>query len=222
MIITRRDVALIRDLTLSHILSRDQILDLGYFGSVTRANTRLRGLVALELVKRLSTPFFGQGLYIATKRSAELVGENISPLLKSRFDSPRFVQHALAVTNCRVALTGKSGGEWRFEQQLWRKLDRHEVRPDGLILASLPTFVEVDMGHVSAAKFKAKLAGYRAIADSATCQTLYGFPSFRLLTITSGPLRARHLRNLLSGDTGFDYRVQTFADLGVAPITAWS
>lgn len=222
MIITRRDVSLLRDLALSHVLSRDQVLALGYFGSVTRANTRLRGLIELGFVRRLSTPFFGQGLYSATKRATDLVGENIAPLLASRLGSPRFLQHALAVTNSRIALVAKSGGEWRFEQQLWRKANRHEIRPDGLILASFPTFVEIDMGHVAPAKFKAKLAGYQALAETGICQSLYGFESFRLLTITSGSLRAHHLRRLLPPNAGFDFRVQTFEDIGVARTSSWS
>jgi len=219
--LTRRDVAVIRDLALSHVLSRDQLIGLGYFGSVTRANTRLRGLAAMNLAKRLSTPFFGQSLYVATKNAADIVGANVSTLLSARSGSPRFIQHALATTDARMALVKKAGYEWRFEQQLWRKVGRHEVRPDGLLLASIPTFIEIDLGHTAKEKFKTKLCGYQALADGNACQTLYGFPTFRLLTLTTGNLRARHLSNLLVGPA-FEYRVQTFADLGVAPTLPWS
>lgn len=222
MRITHRDVRLIRDMVLSHLLSRDQIIGLRYFNSVARANSRLRSLVALKLVDRLATPFFGQSLYIATRRSVEIVGDKISPLLGSRAGSPRFVQHALTVTDVRIALQVKTGGEWRFEQQLWRKCDRFEIRPDGLLNASHPTFIEVDMGHVSAAKFKAKLRAYHALTQSTLCNELYGFTSFRLLTLTTGQLRARHLRHLMESVGGFDFRVQTVAEIGVAMINPFS
>jgi len=209
-------------MALSQLLSRDQILGLHYFGSVTRANTRLRSLIELGLVDRLETPFFNQSLYVSTRRAMEVVGEKISPLIGARVGSPRFVQHALTVTNTRIALMTKSGGDWRFEQQLWRKFDRFETRPDGLLIASQPTFVEVDMGHVSPAKFKAKLRAYEALARSEACQDLYGFSSFRLLTVTTGSLRARHLRHLTQSGCGFESRVQTFAELGVTPINPFS
>lgn len=221
MKLTRRDIAVLSDLVLSHVLSRDQLIELGYFGSVCRTNTRMKSLVAEGFAKRLSTPFFGQGLYLAAKGSCEIVGDRVSTLLASRSGSPRFIQHALATTETRIALIKKSGGEWRFEQQLWRQVGRHEVRPDGLLLASTPTFVEVDMGHVAPSKFKAKLTGYQVLAMEGTCQALYGFPTFRLLTVTTGDLRARHLRHLVS-ELDFEHRVQTFSDLGVAQTPHWS
>lgn len=222
MRITYRDVRLLRDLALSHALSRDQIVELGYFGSVTRVNTRLRGLRSVGFVERLETPFFSQSLYTATKRAADVVGERVSPLLESRKGSPRFLRHALSVTNVRLALLAKAEGEWRFEQQLWRKLERTEVRPDGLFVGSSAVFVEVDLGHVSPAKFKQKLLSYQALAHSGKCQALYGFPTFRLLTVTTGELRARHLRRLLPPDAGYEFLVRTLNEVGAAPIPSWS
>jgi len=222
MRVTMRDIRLVRDMALSHLLSRDQIIGLNYFGSVTRANTRLRSLIEIDLVDRLETPFYGQSLYIATKRAANVLGDKVSASLEARVGSPRFVQHSLTVTNTRIALTAKSGGDWRFEQQLWRKFDRFEIRPDGLLLASQPTFIEVDMGHVAPSKFRAKLLSYEALAQSRSCQDLYDFPSFRLLTVTPGSNRARHLRHLCPSNPGFEYRVQTFAEIGVAPISPFS
>lgn len=53
---TERDIKLVRDIALSHIVSRDQVIDLGYFDSVTRCNSRLRGLVAADAVRKVSTP----------------------------------------------------------------------------------------------------------------------------------------------------------------------
>jgi hypothetical protein len=216
---------LLRELALSHVLCRDHFLELGYFNSITRANTRLRELKRLELLRRLETPFFGQSLYMATKRAAEVVDARISSLIAGRTSSPRFVQHALSVTNVRIALQRKSSAAWRFEQQLWRKIQGSkglELRPDGLLMASLPIFVEVDMGRASAPRFKEKLTGYQALARSGQCQSLYGFSQFRVLVVTTGPLRSRHLRRLQPSDAGFELLVQTFDEVGATPITPWS
>lgn len=225
MRLTRRDHSLIRDLALSHVLTRDQILGLGYFSSITRVNTRMRSLVSLGLVKGLRTPFHQQRLYVAGNKASEVVESRIERLLSSRAESPRFLQHALAVTNVRVALLKRGEGEWRFEQQLWRKTvspRSFEVRPDGLFLGKSPIFIEVDMGHVAPAKFKEKLLGYRELALSGSCESLYGFSTFRLLTVTSGSRRARHLRRLLPQNAGFEFMTQTFEEVGAAPIAPWS
>jgi len=223
--ITARDVRLVRDIALSHVLSRDQILHLRYFGSATRANTRLRGLVKLQLLIRYETAFYSQGLYIPGPRAADVTGERIARIIEGRSGSPRFLQHALSVTNVRIALLSKSEGQWRYEQQLWRASEeapRFEVRPDGLFIASAPIFVEVDLGHVAPAKFAEKLKSYARLADSGNCVSLYGFPSFRLLTVTTGNLRARHLRRLLPQDAGFEHLVQTFEEVGAATPSNWS
>lgn len=226
MRVTARDVRLVRDLALSHVLSRDQIIELGYFDSVTRVNTRLRELVRLDLVRHLDTPFFSQRLYAAGCKAGDVVGGRIANLISSRSPSPRFLQHALATTNVRIALMRKSPeGLWRFEQQLWRKLSGStptEIRPDGLFLAKHPIFVEVDMGHVAPAKFKEKLLGYRALAHSGQCRSLYGFDSFNLLVVTTGSLRSRRLHHLLPANPGFAFLAQTFSEVGAPSISTWS
>ncbi|MCL4285814.1 MAG: replication-relaxation family protein [Fimbriimonadaceae bacterium] len=223
--ITRRDVSVLRDLALSHVLSRDQLMQLGYFGSITRANTRTRELVRLGFARRLESPFFSQSLFMVTKQASDVVGERISGLIENRAASPRFVQHAMSVTNVRIALSSKSNGTWRFEQQLWRTLKgstRIEVRPDGLYQASQPIFIEVDMGHASATRFKEKLTAYEALARSGQCQALYGFNQFRVLTVTTGSLRSRHLVRLQPPNAGFEFLVRTFEEVGATPISPWS
>ncbi len=223
--ITRRDITVLRDLALSHVLSRDQLIELTHFGSITRANTRMRDLIGLGFAKRLESPFFGQSLFMVTKQASDVVGERISGLIENRASSPRFVQHAMSVTNVRIALSRKSNGTWRFEQQLWRTLKgstRVEVRPDGLYQATQPIFIEVDMGHASATRFKEKLAAYQALARSGQCQAMYGFNQFRVLTVTTGSLRSRHLQRLLPANAGFEFLVRTFEEVGATRITPWS
>lgn len=225
MRLTPRDIALLRLLAFLMVMSRDQILKFGLFTSVTRLNTRLRQLIKLGLIRRLDTSFFTQSLYILGPKAHEVLTGQEASLAKSRSVSPRFIQHALTVTDVRLALTGRSDGEWRYEQTLWRKLpglDTYEIRPDGLLIGKVPIFVEVDLGHVSLPKFRKKLVAYRALALSGSCQYLYGFSDFRLLVVTTGKLRSRHLSRQLPSDPGFELLVQTFDDLGVAPTPNWS
>lgn len=168
---------LLRDLTLSHVLSRDQVIELGYFGSVTRTNTRLRELRELGLVRTLDTPFFAQRLYAVSATASEVVGPRIAPLTATRTGSPRFLQHALSVTNTRIVLLGRGGERWLFEQQARTTFTfggkDWDVRPDGIAVEKgthLP--VEVDLGHVAPAKFKEKLASYHAFVESGTSEGL--------------------------------------------------
>lgn len=222
MRLTDRDLKLVKDLALSHLMSRDQIIEL-YFGSVTRANTRLRQLTKIGLVRRLETPFYSQSIYVPGRLAHEVAGERISKLIEHRAGSPRFVRHALQTTEVRIALTRK-GSEWRFEQQLWRTFlfgKSFEVRPDGMLLSSIPVFVEVDLGHVSPAKVKEKVLGYQALAQSGLCQELYKTNQFRLLFATTGGLRSRRLRALVP-NPGFELLCQTLEEIGARQIPNWS
>ena len=210
MKLTVRDKQLLDDLALSHVLSRDQMLELGYFGSVTRVNTRLRELTRGGFVQALDTPFFAQRLYCCDKGAKDVVSSRVSKLISARQSTPRFLQHALAITNVRIALNRKGMKEWWAEQELWRNLGGIEIRPDGLAHAQGPI------------KFQAKLLAYAALASSGDCERLYAFSSFRLLTVTTGPLRARRLRQLLPPDSGFSHLVQTFEEIGAAKVSSWS
>lgn len=226
MRITERDVRLIRDIALSHVLSRDQILALGYYSSVTRLNSRLRELSAEHLVKRLESPFFGQSLYMAGRSASQVAGANVERLILSRASSPRFIQHALSTTNVRIALQGKGTGQWRFEQQLRLAFttDRqYEIRPDGMFLRDTdPLLIEVDLGHVNPSKFREKLRVYRTFVKSGTCQVHFGTTAFDLLVVTTGHTRSRRLSQLMPQNPGFSARFTTFDELAVPRVSSWS
>jgi len=227
MQLTARDVQLVRDIALSHVLSRDQVLGLGYFATVTRVNTRLRELASIGAVKVLETPFFAQHLYGVGPRAEALLGERISRIVAGRTGSPRFLQHALTVTNVRIALKGKGLTEWRFEQQVRAAFTYQsrawDVRPDGLVRSGdNATAVEVDLRHVTPSKIKEKLDGYQAFARSGDAGKQWQVESFRLLLVTTGTLRASRLRRLAPPAPAFDYRCVTLADLGITPVGGWS
>lgn len=228
MRITSRDVKVLKDMALSHVLTRDQVILLGYFHTVTRANRRLKQLSDIGLVQRLDTPFFGQGLYSVTTHATEILGERIGAIVSSRSGSPRFIQHALSITNTRIRLQARGAVSWNFEQQLRRVFtfagNRYEIRPDGLAIfdSDRHLAVEVDLGHVAPAKFEEKLHAYNAFVASGYCQRLWGVPTFRLLTLTPGKVRSERLQDLTPAKCSFEHYSTTFEEFGVPSVGAWS
>lgn len=225
MKLTDRDIRLVRDIALSHVLSRDQMIELGYFTSVSRCNRTLARLKTSGLVTTLTTPFFGQRLSVAGSKAKEVVGEKIARLLAFRQPTPRFLQHSLAVTEVRVALLKQGGTGWRFEPQLKHafayKGALHEVRPDGLIcLEGEQVLLEVDLGHVSARKFREKLLTYKRYWDSGSFRATYGNQPLRVLTLSTTPLRCHHLAALATSTESF--RFATFESIGVSAPGGWS
>lgn len=227
MRLTLRDHRLIRDMALSHVLSRDQVIALRYFSSVTRANTRLRELRSLGLVRRIETPFFGQALYSVGPKAKEVLGERIGQIVAGRTGSPRFLQHAISVTFVRIALIDRGATAWRFEQQLRSTFEyfgrTYEVRPDGMVIGCSGLIaIEVDLGHVAPTKFKAKLDAYEAFVRCGEAKRQWHHDSFKLLTITTGPLRASRLKRLVPRDCPNEFAFMTFDQLGLPKVGSWS
>lgn len=227
MRLTPRDTKLVRDLVLSHVLSRDQIIGLGYFSSVTRANTRLRQLTELGLVKRLATPFFGQSLYCADSDAAVVLGQRMSSIFQGRTGSPRFLQHALSLTNVRMNLLGRGARAWRFEQQARTTFvhggKEYDIRPDGLAVMEKGLLViEADLGHVAPAKFHEKLISYTAFIKSGECIRAWHSKDFAVLAVTTGHLRAKRLAQLMPKSAPFEFIAETYDQLGISLTGGWS
>lgn len=225
MTLTDRDLRLIRDVCLSHVMSRDQILALGYFTSVSRANRRLSALASAHYLKILQLPFKLQRLYVSGTKSPNVVGPRIASVIRGREGTPRFLQHSLAVTEIRIANLDIDS-EWRFEVQV-RDQFRFgprivEVRPDGAILSdSSVQFVEADLGNVSTAKFAAKIGGYSRYLKSDRYWSSYGDRASSVLIVTTGSRRMQHLHAILPNrETCFEIR--TFEEIGAAAVGGWS
>lgn len=227
MVITPRDADLVRELALSHVLSRDQILALGMFGSITRVNTRLRVLRELGIVRRIETPYFSGSLYVPGVNAPEVLSDRTARLIATRQPSPRFLRHALSVTNIRIALTSKGATEWRHEPMLWRTFEvagkTLEVRPDGMAITPKgPVLIECDMGHVSPSKFASKLVVYHEFQNGGHTKRLYGFDNFNLLIVTTGKLRAERLLKLAPAGCSYGFLAKTFESAGVSMVGGWS
>jgi len=225
--LTDRDRKLVRDLVLSHVMSRDQFIALGYFGSVTRCNTRLRELKEAGMVRTIDTPFHVQHLYAAGKKAPQIVGERLSGLAASRTASPRFLQHALCVNNVRIRMVEK-GATWRFEQQATATFryggKDWQVRPDGLAVRADSSLVavEIDLGHVAPSKFAEKLRAYDAFVVSRECQSAWRAPRFDVLTVTTGKIRANSLAKQRPKEAAFALTCLPFEKLGIQFAGGWS
>ncbi|MBS1703667.1 MAG: replication-relaxation family protein [Armatimonadetes bacterium] len=227
MRVTERDVRLVKDVALSHVLSRDQIIGLGYFDSVSRANRRLSQLISARYVRIVTTSFHAQRLYMVGANASEICGERIGSLLGTRAQSPQFLQHALAVTNVRLRLIEQGATDWRFEQQIRDLITFgdtiYQVRADGLVMGVLgPVFLEVDLGHVSSNSFGKKLKGYDVYAKSGRFEAVYGSKVLRLLVVTTGHLRMAHLHESAKCFSQVSVVFKTFAELALDVPGGWS
>lgn len=225
MRITERDVRLIRDVALSHTLSRDQLIKLGYFRSVSRCNRTMTRLSMSGFVKPLLTPFHGQRLYSATVEATGIVGARIAQLLTNRPTSPRFLLHCLSVTEVRIAVLDSGAEAWRFEAQLRHSFAFHgrayEVRPDGMaVIEGQPTLIEVDLGHCSSSKLSRKLLAYRNYELCGAFERAYNSSELRVLTFTTSERRKRHFEALAQADERFG--CLTFSEAGVSVPEIWS
>jgi hypothetical protein len=181
----------------------------------------------MGLVRRIETPFFGQSLYMVGPKAKDIVGDRIARLIAHRTGSPRFLQHALCVTNVRIALISQGTTTWRFEQQVSSSFrfgtTEYQVRPDGVTLGDRGmTVVEVDLGHIAPAKFANKLKAYDMFIASGECSRLWNVCSFVVLTITTDKLRASRLKRLLPKKCAFSLICQTLDEFGVPHIGSWS
>ncbi len=220
-------MALLKDLALSHVLSRNQIIALGYFTSVTRLNTRLRKLRESGMVRTLPTPFFQQSLYAVDQQAKPFMGDRLNTLIANRGPSPRFLQHALSITNVRISLSQRGATAWRFEQQLWTAFDylgsHFIVLPAGMaVIGNDRLLIEVDLGHVAPLKFRQKLLAYDAFLLSGACKRLWGMDAYSLLTVTTGKQRARTLSKLMPSGAAVSMQVKLFEELGATFEGCWS
>ena len=226
MRLTERDIRLLKDIALSQVLSRDQIIRLGYFCSVSRCNRRLTQLADAGLLRFLETPFFSQRLFSVHERAKSFLDDaRIAQILTNRRASPMFLRHSLSVTESRIALVAKGAERWRFEVQVHHRFSHRgrswEVRPDGMVwLSGSPLLIEVDLGHVALPKLAQKLRAYREYALCGAFERAYSAGNGRILVLTTGDRRKAHISRL-AGDEGL-FQVQTFRAEGIPLVGGWS
>jgi len=240
----RRDIRLIAEIFLNRAMRRSQIIDLGFFGSVGRANARLLRLTRAGLLRRVRLPIETNGqqfVYRAGTGAARILAEDLQTdeaavLRRLGQISPLCLAHTLRIVDVRLAIQravtarGLTIAKWLPEL-----LCRHEyetrtgsgawraqvLKPDAYVEISAggrswPHFVEVDLGHVSASRFVEKLQGYGRYLSSGIFEESYGASAFDVLVVTTGEGRGEHLGRLDGVSPGSAPRlwVTTFSALG--------
>lgn len=200
MRITERDLKLLHEIAMHSVLSRDQVIALGFFKSVPRANARLGGLYRVGLLGRAQlepTLAFVQSLYYVRKAAIEFLDERVANLVAARKLCPTFIQHALMVVNVRLVLERCGGADWLHECQIRHRYkvnsgQEEDFRPDGMMtFGHTMLFIEADRGNASLKRIKGKLETYENYVDHGLFQQTYGASSLALLFVTTGYRRSR-------------------------------
>lgn len=225
MRITERDRRLLADIALQEAMTREQIVRLGYFTSLQRANARLlelRKAGLLRLVHLSPTLETRRHIYAVASGAAPYVDERVASLLRSRSSRPRHIEHSLAVVNVRLELARLGVDRWLAEPQARHRYQvaqgsrrlACDFRPDGLaMVGNAAIFIEADQGQTSLPRFREKLKTYSEYVRHGTFASTYGAKEAYLLVVTTGALRKRHLSAILSAAAPVPATVETHLSL---------
>jgi protein involved in plasmid replication-relaxation len=228
--LTERDRRLLSLVARFHLLSRDQLMALTPFGSLTRANTRLKALVHIGLLNRKSLPVYpghgsAQSLYYLGKKAAGVVQLNDRSLASQRRQISRWelrqVEHVRAanqvLADFMTALdcSGHSKLEvFRSEPELRQAFFDRALVPDGWIAwisggRRFNCFIEVDLHHEGLTEWRQKVLAYLDYAESGLHQERFGFAGFRTLVLAKSAARLSNLQQIAI----YAGRLFLFADL---------
>lgn len=238
IVLMARDRRVIEHVWRFRLLSRDQLMVLGPFQSVTRANTRLARLVRARLLSRKTLPVYpGQGgaqaLYAVGSATARALGKDPVEGLRQARQAARWdaqhTAHLLAANQVLIeflALTNRSSDpkvlNFQTEAELRRQfLDRRLV-PDGWIAWAhngrrFNCFIEVDLHHEGLREWRKKVLDYLAYGESGFHQELFHFQACRVLVLTRSRPRLDHIRRLAE-PAGRMFLFATLADIRSSPV----
>jgi hypothetical protein len=235
MRLTARDRSLITMVALHGAASGRQLVALGRFGSVCRANRRLRLLFDGGYLRRTfvaAGAYAAETIYLLGSAGASVAAEetclDYTELQRQGRRQPErmFLEHHLAVLAVRLAaediplnavlLEYRSETECRHEYTL--RGERVLIKPDGFLLVeqanqAFAFFVEVDRGTVSLPQMRELFGRYRRYGSDGAFGAAYDLPSFEVLVVTSaGDRRIAHLADL-AHKARLPVRLATFDDL---------
>jgi hypothetical protein len=214
MLLTDRDLRLLRAFPEAKLLDREQIQQLFTFGSITRVNDRLSKLHAAGLLRRyfLGTAAGGRkALYALSPRGAAAIGRD-KVWKFQRADGELlvgdvFVEHQLAVNWCWISL--KCGPEsslirfLRFNEPISPSLP---LAPDGYAELKVrdvvqPVFLEVDLGTETSRVWDRKIELYLKLAASGEFQRIFQQPRFKVPVVCTSERRMESLRRIVRKHT---------------------
>ncbi len=213
--ITARDRRMIEFLHRFRLLTRDQIMAVAPFHSLTRANTRLAALTRAGVLSRKHLPIYpghgsAQSLYHLGRKAADVVPVDAGSVLQqvrqvSRWDL-RQVEHVRAANGVLIGLytaLSRAHSDVRFETEpeLRNKFQGRTLVPDGWIAWAAEgkrfnCFLEIDLHHEGLTDWREKVLGYQTYADSGEHEGQFGFRGFRVLVLAQTARRLSGLRQV--------------------------
>lgn len=224
--ITHRDRSIIAVVAQHGAASRDQLMALGLFTSVSRANRRLRLLCDARFLRRtyLATgPNRTETIYVLGQAGSSVAVEesDLDPTEMKRqgqrMPERTYLEHHLLGLSVRLDAERVTGGvrlvEFRSEPECRHEYEvangarsqRRLIKPDAYALFArdgelLPTFIEVDRGHVSLPQMASMFARYGDYLKDGAFTDAYGYTTGTLFTVavitTAGRRRIDHLRRI--------------------------
>jgi hypothetical protein len=215
MLVTSRDRELLEFVYRFRLLSRDQIMALVGFKSLTRANSRLAKLVKAKLLVRKHLPIIpghggAQALYHLASSSGRVLTTDPATIIAqsrraSRWDV-RQVNHVIAANAILVAFISAARSRpgvqvlgFRTEPELRAAFLGRPFVPDGWFAWAqdgrrFNSFIEVDLGHEGQVQWRKKVFDYLAYSESGLHQETFSFRSFRVLVVAATRARLENLR----------------------------
>ncbi len=214
IMLTGRDIALLRYLMEAKLLDREQIQLLLDFKSVTRVNDRLLRLHAAGLLHRyfLGTRAGGRkAIYGLSKRGANTIGHAAFWKLQRAEDEllvgEAFVEHQLAVNWCWVSGKCTPNANLirfvRFNEPVAKAIplipDGYaELNPTGELQ---PVFLEVDLGTETSRVWDRKVELYLRLATSGEFQQVFSQQRFKVAVVCTSQRRLEILRRVIHKHT---------------------
>ncbi len=215
-----RDRQVLAETFLSRVVRRDDLIGLGFFGSVPRCNARLLALKGegyLRAKSHLGGAELRAPLYLCSAKGVRVAAAELEIAPDEAIEAHRAgvrdlaIRHALKCTDLRLQfkrdLTEREPlclAEWSQEF-----LCHHEfttsgnrtvvIKPDALAVLECEgqthhLFIEADLGNAAVPKYREKINRYRQYEATGAFAEAYGAESFSVLTVTTDE---RRLTNLL-------------------------
>ncbi len=237
--LTDRDRGLIKTVAFHGAASRGQLMALGYFKSVSRANRRLRQLFDCNYLRRTqvaSGPYSLETVYLLGPKGVSIVAESA---ITNRLELSRHAQrppqrsyldHHLGVLSLRIAMQLTPHGT-RLNEFLTEPECRHEyeivkgsrkikriIKPDGFADIQFfkrrsVFFIEFDRGNCSIPQMRGVFEHYAAYMREGAFQSVYKENMFEVLVVTTaGKRRIDHLV-AVAKSCGINVRFATMEDI---------
>jgi hypothetical protein len=224
VVLQPRDREFLKELSLLSVADHEQAMIVAGFGSISRANRRMRQLTQAGLLRRF---FLGSGggrkaLYSLSEKGAQVAGVPAHGLRRSQgalLAADFFVEHQLAVNSiyCAVKfakgpLDGVSFHRWiAFHQTVTPEL---KLKPDGYAEFLSPPgtvalFIEVDLGTEGLGVWNEKTRKYLDLALSGAYSRSFCLDRFRVLVLATSERRLESLRKTIRAVTEKIFRFAT-------------